>query len=234
MATRPIFIPTKEKPGVRVATIEFNWFPGLSLPQKQKCIESLHTAATEQHGVGNVLEISSKSQVKIGRELSAFNLTFKENHVSQLTVEAAFQGSKIFQQGGPYTDLYAASPRDAKRDLRLRNSGPLIGFMYSARHWPLEPKTLFYDWLYLSALRQNPQKAKQLLYYEGFTDIEFNPSRSFSCQARSAALYVHLSKQGLLESKMESPDAFERYISNLNISDSAAADENNNEQLNLF
>ena len=60
----------------------------------------------------------------------------------------------------------------------------------------LEPKTAFYDWLYLQALCQNRTLADQLLQYSGFTDIEFNPKKSFSTQARSCALFVALCRSG--------------------------------------
>lgn len=37
-----------------------------------------------------------------------------------------------------------------------------------------------------------------LLEYDGFTDIEFNPQKSLNCQAKAAALYVSLCRNGLL------------------------------------
>ena len=91
------------------------------------------------------------------------------------------------------------SSRDAKTDSRLRNSGPLLEFSLTGDPWPLEPTTAFYDWLYLRALAYNPELANQLLECDGFTDIEFNPEKSWNCQARSAALYVSLSRDGLLK-----------------------------------
>ena len=35
--------------------------------------------------------------------------------------------------------------------------------------------------------------------YDGFTDIVYNPNKSVGCQARSAALYVGLTRAGLLD-----------------------------------
>ena len=75
----------------------------------------------------------------------------------------------------------------------------LIGNNIAAgQAYPTEPKTAFYDWLYLTALRQNPERAAVLLEYDGFTDIEFNPQKSLNCQAKAAALYVSLCRNGLL------------------------------------
>jgi hypothetical protein len=63
-----------------------------------------------------------------------------------MPLEMAFQGSKVFERGGPYTDLYAVEDaRDTKRDTRLKESGPLTGFTFESFSFPLEPKTVFYD-----------------------------------------------------------------------------------------
>jgi type I restriction enzyme M protein len=131
--------------------------------------------------------------------LSAFNLRLQLEGGEHATVESAFQASKKFAQAGPFPELLEASSRDAKRDSRLRDSGPLVGFELQGERWPLTPRTAFYDWLYLKALEQHQDLAAQLLQHDLFTDIEFNPERSLNCQARSCALYVSLHQAGLLE-----------------------------------
>jgi hypothetical protein len=138
---------------------------------------------------------------------------FTDSAIGSMTVEVAFQGSKVFEGGGPCIDLYERSSREAKRDGRLRESGELVRFQLGEERWPLEPKTAFYDWLYLQALRQQPDLASQLLRFAGFSDIEFNPKRSINCQARSAALYVALKKRGLLDEALSSKAAFLRLVS---------------------
>ena len=45
-------------------------------------------------------------------------------------MEAAFQGSKVFEQGGPYRDMYGLSGREIKRDERLKGSGELTKFNF--------------------------------------------------------------------------------------------------------
>lgn len=52
----------------------------------------------------------------------------------------------------PYQDLLSASSRDAKKDDRIKESGRLIAFDLFGEKWPLEPKTAFYDWVYLNTL----------------------------------------------------------------------------------
>lgn len=209
MAVRPIFIPNLTgRALVATRMIEFTWFAGMSVKQKQRSIAALHDAAAKS-GLDHVLEISTKSTNEDGAALSAFNLGFKsQKNARQFTVESVFQGSKIFENGGPFIDIYQASSRDAKRDDRLRNSGQLIGFSFFRERWPLEPKTAFYDWVYLNTLEKNPELSAILANYQAFTDIEFNPERSINCQAYSAALHCSLKKRDLLEDALSSKENF--------------------------
>ncbi len=209
MAKRPVFVPKSSGNLLVVAIpIEFVWHPGMSKSQKQKSIRALHDAANHTRGLKRVLEISSKSEDELGVRLSAFNLMFRTPTGVNASVEVLFQGSKVFSRGGPYTDIYQKTSREAKKDQRLKESGHLIVFRYGNRDWPLNPQTVFYDWLYLSALRQNPSLSEQLLEYDGFSDIEFNPEKSINCQASSAALYKSLVDRKLIDIALSSPDEF--------------------------
>lgn len=207
MANRPVYIAEIDKLGVTPRDIEFKWFPGMSVKQKQRSIESLHAAASEE-GISPILEISSKSVDELGVSLSAFNLKIQTPKQRKFSVEVAFQGSKVFEKGGPYTDLLNGTSREAKKDSRLKESGNLTGFKFYGREFPLSPKSYFYDWLYLKALNQNPSLAKRLLEFSAFTDIEFNPKKSINCQAYSAALYVSLEKNNKLEEALSSKESF--------------------------
>jgi hypothetical protein len=179
---------------------EFTWNGGFAVSQKQKNIAALHRAYNQRFPDRKVLEISSKSMQPLGVKLSAFNLhKYVPSLDKPVPVECVFQGGKVFSAGGPYTDLYTATPRDAKRDPRLRASGELRCFFFAGEEMPLTPRTAFYNWLYINALLENPDLAQQLLGFDAFTDIEFNPDKSINCQAQAAALFVALSRQGLLE-----------------------------------
>ena len=209
MAIRPLFIPADTPcEFVREIDVEFTWHPGMSRQQKQKSVHALHDAAREKLEIKNILEISSKSDLPIGRQLSAFNLKLLTTGGQRISVECAFQGSKVFWNGGPYTDLYYTDSLDAKRDSRLKASGDLVSFDMQGQHWSLEPMTLFYDWLYLNALKSNESLAKHLMQYDGFTDIEFNPKKSVNCQARSAALYVQLARGDLLDTVLDTKETY--------------------------
>ncbi|NLS56072.1 DarT1-associated NADAR antitoxin family protein [Hafnia alvei] len=223
MAQRPVYVPMSEKSlFVKTEFVDFTWFPGMSVSQKQKSIDSLHEAAkTSLPNVNKILEISSKSRDPLGVALSAFNLSFTTlKQQRTLTIECAFQGSKVFQRGGPYVDMFEMTPREAKKDKRLLTSGRLTGFKFFGKEWELEPQTAFYDWLYISALRKQPKVAEQIVDYDAFTDIEFNPERSINCQAYSAALYISLFKLGILDDVISSKERFLETIKSVSISNS--------------
>ncbi|MDH2335989.1 DarT1-associated NADAR antitoxin family protein [Clostridium perfringens] len=214
MAKRKVYkVNLKDKNFVDKINIEFDWNPGFAQVQKQKNIKSLHNNYNRLYSQDKLLEISSKSEDKLGVNLSAFNLTFttiKKNNT--FSVECAFQSSKKFEFGGPYKDLLEKDSKSAKKDFRLKNSGKLISFVFFNQEWPLEPKTLFYDWLYMNALYKKIDLYKEVLNFDAFTDIEFNENKSINCQAYSVALFVSLYKRGLLDMAMKSPDNYKKII----------------------
>jgi len=208
MAKRPIFITKNVKPFFEEKTIEFKFFNGFSVTQKSKSIKSLHDSAKEQ-GYENILEISTKSDSKIGWELSAFNLLIDFNGDQQISVECAFQGSKVFEENIQFQDLYEVKSVEAKKDKRLKESGNIIGFEFEGQWWNNEPKTAFYDWIYINALYQNRKDlVEELCQYNTFSDIEFNPQKSINCQARTCAILVSLVNQDLIDEALSSKDKF--------------------------
>lgn len=209
MAIRPIFIPNLDAtPGAEEKLIDFKWHPGMAKSQKQKSIAELHGVAKEL-GYERILEISSKSEDELGIRLSAFNLLITTlKHKNTFTVETAFQGSKVFSNGGPYRDLFGLDSLAAKKDIRLKESGSLVKFEFFGRSFPLKPRTFFYDWLYINALVQNEDLAEEVVTYQAFSDIEFNPKKSINCQAHAVAIYVSLVKAKKIELALESPSSF--------------------------
>ena len=212
MAKRPIFIVSEDPNFLFIEKeIEFEWFAGLSVSQKQKSINSLHNSASLS-GYDKILEVSTKSEHAIGNKLSAFNLSFPMSDGTLIHLESAFQGSKVFENGGPYTDLYSIKPFDVKKDERISKEYEIKGFKFDGIEWSSEPKTAFYDWLYINAvfknIENNANEYQKILDYNAFTDIEFNPLKSINCQARSCAVFVSLYKQNILEIALESKDSF--------------------------
>lgn len=209
MARRPVFIPDVKSRGlVREVFIEFEWFPGFAVSQKQKSIISLHKNAIQLLDINQLLEISTKSPESLGVDLSAFNLDLELKGGNRITVESAYQGGKVFAEGGPYVDLYQVPSNEVKKDERLVSSGDLKFFLFDDQVWKLEPKTAFYNWLYIKGLMDNPHLSGSLHNFDGFTDIEFNPKKSINCQARAAALFVSLSQQGILKQVMARKENF--------------------------
>lgn len=208
MAERPVFVPNKS--GTRLVSevpVSFRWHSGMAPSQKRKNVAELHLAASTR-GLNNLLEISSKSEREIGRRLSAFHQQVQLRNGRLIPLECAFQGSKVFEHGGPYNDLFWIEPREAKRDPRLKDSGHLLRFELEEAQFPLHPKSAFYDWLYANAIYPERDWLKRLSKLDGFTDIEFNPEKSVNCQARSCALFVALEKRNLLDQAMKSFSKF--------------------------
>jgi hypothetical protein len=208
MAERPVFIPWPT--GLRLVkelSFSFEWSPGFAPVQKKKNVRALHESAAVK-GYSPLLEVSTKSEVRLGERLSAFNLKVTAGEFGEIPLECAFQGSKVFESGGPFTDLYSMEAKSARKDPRLRNSGRLIEFRFDGFTFPNEPKTAFYDWLYITAIFPHREYLSRLKEFAGFTDIEFNPEKSVNCQARSCAIFVAMMVKGILESAVKSPTNF--------------------------
>ncbi len=159
---------------------EFSFNAGFAVTQKKKNIKALHESIGKK-----TLEVSTKSDDELGIKLSAFNLK-----LDNIAFECIFQSSKVFENGGPYLDLLQVTPKEAKRDERLKSSGKLISFKNKNEEFPLEPKTFFYDYMYIKAVKESlsDKDIQRILDYEYFTDIEFNPNKSINCQAKSVAI----------------------------------------------
>lgn len=183
MAERPAFLIRQGK--VVSEMYSFDWFPGFAVSQKQKSIESLHSAILKADVDGKPLEISTKGKEAIGVKLSAFNLK-----LNNYALENVFQSAKVFENGGPYLDLLDVLPKEAKRDNRLYSSGTLKAFQYQNENFPLIPKTVFYDFIYIAAVKQSfaTDEINAISNYNYFTDIEFNPAKSINTQARATAM----------------------------------------------
>ena len=181
------------------------------MEKSRKNIQGLHENYLATNPDKKILEISTKSEEELGVKLSAFNLMVHEN----VSLESAFQGSKVFKLGGPYTDIIGKPSFYAKSDERLKKSGALIGFSFEGKNFPNEPPTYFYNWFYVSTLATNKDLADELLErkFDAFTDIAFNPNRGkVNCQAEAAAIFVSLSRQNLLSDAIADEKIFLRIV----------------------
>lgn len=208
MATRIYFMSTPHEPKIfKEKYCDFKYHSGFAISQKHKNIIEFHAEILKKEPNAKLLEVSTKSKDEIGIRLSAFNLKYYHKAYDEwFPLENIFQSSKVFEGGGPYRDLLHVSPKDAKRDDRLQSSGKLIHFDFNSKIWDLNPKSMFYDWIYMRALSENKKISEEILKYNCFTDIEFNHNKSINSQARSAAIFVSLSKLNILNKALEDID----------------------------
>lgn len=193
--------------------IEFDWYMGMNWQIRLKSSKAMHESILEINPNAKILEVSTKSDnYALGKALSAFNL-----RINDLPVENFFQASKVFSDGGPYLDLLEMKPSMAKKDTRITNKRGrvLTAFVLDGKKYPTEPKSFFYDYLYISALSQNHSLLDKITEYDTFTDIEFNQKVTyaeekgpFNCQARACAICVWLMRNRLLNEYLVAPERF--------------------------
>lgn len=192
MAKKMVFIYDDDKV-YNEELIEYEFVKGLALSQKKKNVLNLHKQIEKKYPNLKILEISTKSNNSLGVGLSAFNLQLYGK-----AVETLFQSSKVYADGTSLKSYIDLSPYEIKKVAKTINS-KLFNFNYNGIDYPLEPKTLFYDYLYISALKENKQYHSKIIEYSIFTDIEFNHEKSINCQARSCAIFKYLVKHDLLD-----------------------------------
>ena len=210
MAIRRVFEVTADEKLFAYHDVQFKWNGGFAITQSRKNIRAVHEKYLAAYPDRKILEISTKSDDELGVKLSAFNLQIREG----VSLESAFQGSKIFELGGPFTDLIGKPSVHAKSDGRLKKSGRLIGFNFAGKNFPLVPTTYFYDWLYVTTLAAQKNLADELLAreFDAFTDVAFNPEKSSNCQAEAVAIFVSLSRKNLLDVALVDEENFLRKV----------------------
>ena len=210
MAQRGIMITKEGYPFFEEIQVNLTWFGGFSKQQMRRCYLSLQLnfLADERYLDFKPLEISSTSHIQTGVALSAMNLKkYCRTLNKDIVLESAFQGSRIYFDGngkkiGPSMEAYSMEGREAKRYVKEKSCGyHSYEYCYDGVRMvtPSFHISLFYDWLYLSALceESNRRVREELIAggYNAFTDIA---TKSLNSQARSAAIFVSLEKMGLL------------------------------------
>ena len=146
MITRPVFEVAAEGDKLFIRReVQFKWLDGRTLEQIRTNISELHGNYLAAYPDRKVLEISTRDADELGVKLSAFNLMIREG----VSLESAYQGSKVFEHGGAYTDLIGKPSIYAKNDGRLKESGALIGYSFDGKDFPINPPTSFYNQFYV-------------------------------------------------------------------------------------
>ena len=188
--------------------VEFEYIKGMAFSQKQKNVLSFHKSISEQFPESRIIEISTKSQIPLGVKLSAFNLK-----LDGFPLECVFQSSKVFEGGVQYKNLLYEDPKSAKQFIRDNVSLPLVNFYYNGEMFEISPRTMFYDYIYISALLQSNIDTMEIAKYDIFTDIEFNEKKQYNCQARACAIYAYMLRNGNVEYYMSSKKRFKELYS---------------------
>nr|WP_228724584.1 hypothetical protein [Psychrobacter sp. KCTC 72983] len=114
---KPVFMPRVNSDNLaKTYMVRFERHVGFATRQKKKSINDMHQVIRKKYGFKHVLELSSKSGEKLSFLLNPSSLQLVSNDDQTYSVENAFYASKVFQQGGPYTDLLKAAPRQARKD----------------------------------------------------------------------------------------------------------------------
>lgn len=178
---------------VKKGIVDFKWEPGLSTAQKRRSCANMIKVINEAASYGEALDISSASTEDLGVKLSAFNLKWKGR-----TIECWYQGSKVYKNAGVVHHLYDADPVTAKQYRRKLAGDIIVGFNLAGQEFPTEPRTFFYDYIYLNGLYEQFGTGLDISKYNAFTDIQSNLEIE-ACQARSVCEYKLLQQNGQLE-----------------------------------
>ena len=76
MAKRPYFVVGNDEITIVEREADFVYSPGFAPSQKRKNVVALHEAIAKISPQSKILEVSTKSELDVGRKLSAFNLTW--------------------------------------------------------------------------------------------------------------------------------------------------------------
>lgn len=211
VAQRLVFFLDKEN-NFKQKEYEFKWYPGFAKTQLQKSIKALHECFLSEFPNKRVLEVSSASNDEIARALSAMNLQVMTSH-GKYTVEQLFQAGKIFREAGSQEKLLNLSSQEAKKHNKETNQhDELVRFEMFGAIFPLEPRTYFYNWIYMKALHQHPELISKIAEYDAFTDIFFNSEKAINCQAQACSIYVSLLRRGMLEETLANRENFLKNI----------------------
>lgn len=202
MATKMCFKVNEEKV-FDEEIVSFTYINGMAFSQKVKNVLSFHSSIQEKFPTLRILEVSTKSGNDLGVALSAFNLKLDGR-----SVESVYHSCKVFEDGNSFEFLMDCEPRSAKKFLRENAKECLKCYRYKGKDIPLETKSLFYDYIYISALLQNSTLYEEIKNYDIFTDIEFNEKKGVCCQARACAIYSYMLRTNTVDKYMKSMDEF--------------------------
>ena len=197
MAVRKVYLSLAEFPYAKEVPVTFPWSNGSKHQNIQAVLDTFHDVYPEIP----VLEVSLASAQPEGVGVAAMKLPLRLADGKELPVGVVYQGSKVFENGGPYTDLWQLSHQKVQKDPRLHQSGRCIGYRLEGMDYPAEPHPYaFFNWLYCRALAQDPDRGQELLRYGAFSDLDLGSAKTDrNSPARAAAVYGGLKAAGRLD-----------------------------------
>ena len=207
MAVRKVYLSLAEFPYAKEISVTFPWSNGSKHQNIQAILDTFHDVYPEVPA----LEISLASSQPEGVAAAAMKLPFHLEGLAQdVPVGIVYEASKVFENGGPYTDLLQCSRQKVRKDVRLQQSGRCIRYRLAETDFPVEPHPYaFFNWLYGCALRQAPEKAEGVLKFGAFSDLDLGSSKKDrNSPARAAAVYAGLAAAG----KLACLDSYEAFV----------------------
>lgn len=197
MAVRKVYLSMAEFPYAKEVPVTFPWSNGSKHQNIQAVLDTFHDVYPEVP----VLEVSLASAQPEGVGAAAMKLPLRLADGQELPVGVVYQGSRVFENGGPYTDLWQLSRQKVQKDPRLHQSGRCIGYRLEGTDYPAEPHPYaFFNWLYCRAVAQNPDRGQELLRYGAFSDLDLGSAKTDrNSPARAAAVYGGLKAAGRLD-----------------------------------
>lgn len=202
MAEKMVFISDGINPFYE-KIINYVFVPGFAPIQRKKNVTNLNESLRIEFPNLKTLEVSTKSDNELGRQLSAFVLKLNGRYL-----ESVFQSSKVFADGKQYEFLIDKKPIEAKRFIQNLPKQNIVKFRFGGIDYPINPQSFFYDYIYIKALHEIPEISIKLKDFDIFTDIEFNYKKSINCQARACAIYSYLVKTGKVEEYLNDLNLF--------------------------
>lgn len=226
MAVRKIYLSLPEYPYAKEVSVTFPWSNGSKHQNIQAVLDTFHDVYPDVPA----LEVSLASSQPEGVHAAAMKLPFHLAASGQdVPVGIVYEAAKVFENGGPYTELLQCSRQKVQKDARLQQSGKCIGYRLEDTEYPTEPHPYaFFNWLYGCALRQNPEKAEDILKFGAFSDLELGSTKKDrNSPARAAAVYAGLAAAG----KLDCLDSYEAFVAETCVEPASPAPEKELEPL---
>lgn len=207
MAVRKVYLSLAEYPYAKEISVTFPWSNGSKHQNIQAILDTFHDVYPEVPA----LEVSLASSQPEGVAAAAMKLPLHLEELGQdVPVGIVYEASKVFENGGPYTDLLQCSRQKVQKDARLQQSGRCTGYRLEGAEFSAEPHPYaFFNWLYGCALRQAPEKAEGVLKFGAFSDLNLGSSKmDRNSPARAAAVYAGLAAAG----KLACLDSYEAFV----------------------